>query len=91
MTRLQWIFHGQVQGVGFRATAQSIAQQHGIKGWIKNRDDGTVEMEAEASDESLQTFLKTIQEEPNPFIKVRTIDEQTYHNEKGHKKFKIAY
>lgn len=38
------IFHGRVQGVGFRFTCHRIARHYTITGYVKNRPDGTVEM-----------------------------------------------
>ncbi len=34
---------GRVQGVGFRAWAQREATKRGIRGWVRNRGDGSVE------------------------------------------------
>ena len=38
------IFKGAVQGVGFRYTAQKIADRHPVTGFVRNLSDGTVEM-----------------------------------------------
>lgn len=46
-TRQHLIFHGQVQGVGFRATAQHLARKFGLFGWVKNLPNGTVELVVE--------------------------------------------
>lgn len=43
--RYALLFSGTVQGVGFRWTNQSLAQEHHLTGWIRNLDDGTVEAE----------------------------------------------
>ncbi len=37
------IVHGRVQGVGFRNWTQRVARQLGLAGWVRNRNDGTVE------------------------------------------------
>ena len=42
-----------VQGVGFRWAAERIANSLGVKGWVKNLPDGTVELEAEGEEEAL--------------------------------------
>ncbi len=36
-------FHGYVQGVGFRAWIEREARTRALDGWVRNRDDGTVE------------------------------------------------
>lgn len=43
--RKRIIFHGRVQGVGFRYTAKYLAQSLGLTGWVANEWDGTVSME----------------------------------------------
>lgn len=49
---------GRVQGVGFRISTKAVADQLGIKGFIKNLPDGTVYIEAEAAEILMQEFLK---------------------------------
>ena len=44
--RIHYIFHGTVQGVGFRYKACYSAKNRGVTGWVRNCSDGTVEMEA---------------------------------------------
>lgn len=38
--------YGRVQGIGFRAAAQRRAVGLGLSGWVRNRDDGSVELVA---------------------------------------------
>lgn len=45
--RKRIVFHGRVQGVGFRYTAKYLAQSLGLTGWVKNEYDGTVLMEVQ--------------------------------------------
>lgn len=42
-SRAHVLFNGKVQGVFFRANTERKAIESGITGWVKNRDDGTVE------------------------------------------------
>lgn len=59
MVRVHLIISGDVQGMGFRAWARSQAQQLGLTGWVKNRDDGSVEIVAEGA--KVEEFIKRCQ------------------------------
>jgi len=48
---------GRVQGVAFRARAAAEAHRLGVSGWVRNRNDGTVEATAEGSPESVKAFV----------------------------------
>jgi len=37
------VVSGEVQGVGFRASMRDVAECEGVKGWVRNRDDGAIE------------------------------------------------
>lgn len=54
---LQISISGRVQGVGFRYSAVHKAQQLGIKGFVKNMYDGSVFIEAEGDEISMDHFL----------------------------------
>jgi acylphosphatase len=54
------IYSGRVQGVGFRYTAQRIAQRHAVTGFVKNLRDGRVELIAQGAREELERLLKEI-------------------------------
>ncbi len=56
------IFHGRVQGVGFRWNACCIARQYGITGWVSNNYDGTVEMEAEGTARDIDALVAELQQ-----------------------------
>jgi acylphosphatase len=45
--RAKLLVTGKVQGVGYRAFAARIASQRGLRGGIRNIDDGRVELEVE--------------------------------------------
>jgi len=57
-------YSGDVQGVGFRLTAEETAIQFGIVGWVKNLRDGRVELVAEGEEEVLKEFLGFIRTGP---------------------------
>ena len=54
------VYHGRVQGVGFRFTAQRIARRYPVRGWVRNLPDGTVELLAAGSDSAVRGFLREI-------------------------------
>jgi len=55
---------GKVQGVFYRASTKAVADQLGIKGFVKNQEDGSVYIEAEGDDFSLESFLEWCNEGP---------------------------
>ena len=51
------IFSGQVQGVGFRWTTVQFARNLPMTGFVRNLDDGTVELITTAESGVLQTLI----------------------------------
>jgi len=43
MPAVRLVISGRVQGVGFRAFVERQAHRRGVRGWVRNRLDGTVE------------------------------------------------
>jgi len=60
--RLSVTFSGRVQGVGFRYTAEEIANDIGLTGWVKNIAGGKVEAEAEGEEKELKEFISRLKE-----------------------------
>lgn len=56
---------GKVQGVGFRETTKYVADQSGIKGFIRNEADGSVYSEAEGEQWELDSFVEWCNEGPD--------------------------
>ncbi len=55
---------GDVQGVGFRLFAEAHARRLGLHGYVRNRYDGAVEVEAEGSAGDLERFLELMRQGP---------------------------
>jgi acylphosphatase len=55
--RLHAVIHGDVQGVGFRYYVIDHARPLGLRGWVRNRADGTVEITAEGERGRLDQLL----------------------------------
>lgn len=51
------LFSGDVQGVGFRWTNQALAREHGLSGWARNLDDGTVAVEIQGPPAAVAAHL----------------------------------
>ena len=73
MTRRQIVVRGQVQGVGFRWFSKELADSLSLTGWVRNRKDGSVELEAEGSAASLDEFVDRLRT-GNPSARVDVID-----------------
>ncbi|CRX37527.1 acylphosphatase [Estrella lausannensis] len=56
--------HGRVQGVFFRATVERFAKEMGIRGFVENKADGTVEIVAQGTKQDLEMLIHRIQEHP---------------------------
>ncbi|MDP3177310.1 MAG: acylphosphatase [Spirochaetaceae bacterium] len=58
------IVSGRVQGVGFRYSARREALRLGLTGWVRNLDDGDVELRAEGPRGALADFREWLQDGP---------------------------
>ncbi|MDQ2930817.1 MAG: acylphosphatase [Gemmatimonadota bacterium] len=56
---------GRVQGVGFREFTRTIAQRLGIAGWVRNRDDGAIELAAAGNPSQIETLLAAVRRGPS--------------------------
>jgi acylphosphatase len=70
--RVRVVICGEVQGVGFRWSAQSEAQRLGLSGWVRNLPGGEVEAEAEGVPQSVDAFVAWCQRGP-PSARVVTV------------------
>ena len=70
--RITLIVDGLVQGVGFRVFIIRKAKALGLCGWVRNLPDGSVEIEAQGSEELLDELLSHAKQGP-PGAKVRSV------------------
>ena len=54
MKQLHIIIKGHVQGVFFRTETKQKADELGVSGWVKNCDDGSVEIFSQGTEEALK-------------------------------------
>ncbi len=63
------IVSGRVQGVGFRYRVQYLAPGLKITGWVKNLDDGRVEMELQGTEEKIKQLFEELNDDRFILIK----------------------
>jgi acylphosphatase len=66
--RLHAFLQGRVQGVGFRAFVVEKAFALGVKGWTRNRWDGSVEVVAEGEQTTLESLMSALHRGPRMSI-----------------------
>ena len=72
--RLHAYYSGDVQGVGFRYSAQRVAASLSLTGWVKNVKDGRVEIVCEGNDAPLKEFLQKIEAMFGSYIRDKEVE-----------------
>lgn len=62
--RAHVLIGGRVQGVAFRFFAEKTAARGGVTGWVRNLDDGRVEVLAEGPGPAVEDFLVDLRSGP---------------------------
>jgi len=70
-------YSGEVQGVGFRATAVDIAKDYPVTGWVKNLADGRVQLLVEGKEEDVKRFLLAVRKRWPKNIEKEQVEEKT--------------
>ena len=70
--RKHLVYHGRVQGVGFRYTAKRLANSLRLTGWVKNEYNGTVTMEVQGKETTIYRLMEGINRDI--YIEVEWID-----------------
>ena len=68
MVRARIIVSGRVQKAGYKDTVDEIAYYLGLKGYVKNLDDGTVEVVCEGDKEDIEEFVEKIRVREYPIF-----------------------
>jgi acylphosphatase len=61
---IHFLIQGRVQGVGFRWFVQREASEIGLHGWVRNTEDGDVEVVAAGGTEDLAEFRASLKRGP---------------------------
>ena len=71
--RFHALVTGKVQGVFFRDYTQKKAEENNLSGWVRNTEDGRVEVVAEGEEGSLKNLLKFLNQ-GSPTSRVDVVD-----------------
>lgn len=81
---------GKVQGVGFRFFTNYVATNNNLTGWVRNCEDGTVQMEIQGKEEDILKFIKGIKK-GNGFSNIKDISISEISVLQAEKEFKMVY
>jgi DNA ligase D-like protein (predicted 3'-phosphoesterase) len=81
------VVRGAVQAVGFRDATVRRARDLGVLGWVRNGEDGTVQVHAEGPDAAVEQLLAFLREGPPP-ARVAGVDVERVRAE-GHEQFAV--
>ncbi len=79
------LFYGDIHGVGFRYYVKRLAEEMSLYGYVKNEDDGSVEVVAVGERKALEHFIEKIKKNAPGKITDVTIKyseiKKTYNNQ----------
>ncbi len=81
-------YSGRVQGVGFRYTAQKMAGNYAISGFVRNLPEGSVELAAEGEAKEVDEFLSALARRMEGYVEQADIQDRPTEGFKG---FTIRY
>jgi acylphosphatase len=81
---------GRVQGVGFRYFTMQQAKLFGLNGYVKNRTDGSVEVEVEGEKEIIDKFKSVLEQGPG-FSSVENVEISLHPYEAKFNQFTVEY
>ena len=71
-----YIIHGRVQGVFFRDSTRQKARELGVRGWVRNRPEGTVEVMAAGTESALEGLEAWFHAGGPPAARVEKVDSE---------------
>ena len=86
------IIRGRVQGVGYRDWTRYVARERGIEGWVRNRQDGSVEALFSATPAAIASMVAACRKGPSNAV-VQSIEAHdsttTELGQRGEKNFAV--
>jgi len=90
LTAKHILVKGKVQGVFFRKNTRQVAETLNIAGWVKNTDEGDVEILAQSNEDTIQQFIAWCRQGP-PKAEVRDVQVKDVKPDNNIKHFTIEY
>ena len=87
--RRQYVFHGIVQGVGFRWRAQQAARLYGLTGWVRNEWDGSVTMELQGEEDLLNKAVLSLDQ--SRYIQIDRVETRDLPLDPAERSFRTEY
>jgi acylphosphatase len=82
--RRRVVVHGRVQGVFFRDSVRRRAAAAGVAGWVRNREDGTVEAVFEGPASAVEALVAFAQRGPARAVVERVdLEDEAPRGERG--------
>ncbi|KAL1794061.1 hypothetical protein ACET3X_007482 [Alternaria dauci] len=86
--RIQYKVEGRVQGVNFRSFTQKQAKSIGVTGFVTNASDGSVQGEAQGSEEKINQFIQHLHKGPSA-ASVSKVDHSDISSKDGESSFNV--
>jgi acylphosphatase len=80
----QVMIRGRVQGVGYRAFVEATALELGLRGWVRNRRDGSVEALFAGPAATVETMLTRCRRGPSAARVEAVVEEPAHHDTLKH-------
>jgi acylphosphatase len=90
MNRYAIIVDGRVQGVGFRYRVVVLATDHHLTGWVRNLNNGMVELEVQGEETDLAAFLSGLRKNDR-FIRIDDYSVKSIQPHSGETGFHVRY
>ncbi len=88
--RVEVRVYGRVQGVNFRWFTQREARELGLKGYVRNLPDGSVEVVAEGPEDAVKRLLEKLKQGP-PAARVEGLEVKEIPEKGEFKDFEIRF
>jgi acylphosphatase len=88
--RAHVLVSGKVQGVFFRANTKDLAKKLGLKGWVRNTEDGNVECIFEGEKEKIEEMIDFVRKGP-PGARVEDVEIKWEEFRNEFEDFRIRY